>query len=233
MAAYQCLVDGTKEAKETTTAAASLLLDGVRDDRLHVLPHHLLLHRLLSVPAADVDAATVWNLRLLQALHQWKAASEGKDPTTSPLTAAPASRLFPPAALALIEERFRSVAVPASTASSVTAYPRPPLALSRAVEETAREAVDERRRIEARYQSWLDLPSEAETKTVLAVLSNQLKRRPGGRLQQGMERETEEEVEVDLQSLLPLASMYFPTLSVEALQQLLGELAFPQSEHNA
>ena len=210
LTAYRWLVEG--EAEEQQLSTASTLLHCLRGDHMHVLPIHLHLRRLLPASAGDLDAATLTNVRLLSALDRRMGVDQQK--------ISESGRLFPASLLALCVERIRALVASAESSShflrryleAASASSVPPALSSSAMSVGGEEqrSVEQEISAAARHRAFLDLPSATELRSGLATLKQLM---AGG---QAMGRGADA-------VLLPLASMLFPSLSLELLQQVVEE----------
>ena len=209
--AYRWLVEG---AEDEQAGLASLLLQRVRGDDLHALPLQLHLRRLLSASTPQLDPLTLHNLRLVQAL-ELRLSTVGRGADEGGKSSLPSARLLSSDSVGLVLEHTHALLASASPPRLVQRYLHAGRSFSAAQSSSAARDVqlegsandEEAARMSAALLAWLDVPSVAELRAQLSALRSMVT---------SLERAPER-----VEQLLPIASMLFPSLSLQALHWLL------------
>ena len=212
--AYKWLV--AEAEGEEREQLASLLLECVRDDKMHTLPLLLRMRRLTD-RAGVLGASGVWNIRCVEQFYQHRLSHH--DFANSSST---------PPSLALVSVDFRgrlqyslaahfSLAPPSSLSRVFRSY-LSQQSLSQSGADAVRESSAAVCRLLSCYLTYADMPSAAALSAGITMLQQAA---ASIDVEAGASRAGRGEADG---ALLPIAGLIWPSLSVEALQFIVAVL---------
>ena len=204
---------------------ASLLLECVRDDKMHTLPLLLRMRRGLTDKAAVLDASGVWSMRCVEQFYEQRHSSLDTPPALWPA---------PSASIALASPDFRSrlqyqlaAHFPLSSSSSLSRAFRSYLSPQPAFSPTTTEWRDSLSSAAACrelscYLTYADMPSADVLTAGLGMLRQVASGIDIGTSGGGFGKAGGHAASLSL--LVPIAGMIWPSLTADALQFIVGTL---------